>query len=39
VETRYPGDYEPVDESDYATAVEIAGKVLAWVEKNIEGEK
>jgi HEPN domain-containing protein len=39
VETRYPGDYEPVDESDYAAAVEIAGKVLAWVEKNIQGEK
>ena len=39
VETRYPGDYEPIDESDYAKAVEIAEKVLAWVEKSIEEEK
>ena len=39
VETCYPGDYEPIDESDYAKAVEIAEKVLAWVEKNIEVEK
>jgi HEPN domain-containing protein len=39
VEARYQGDYEPIDESDYAKAVEIAEKVLAWVEKNIEEEK
>lgn len=39
VETRYPGDYEPVDESDYTKALEIAEKVLTWVEKNMEEEK
>lgn len=33
VETRYPGDYEQVDEVDYIKAVEIAEKVFRWVEK------
>ncbi len=33
VETRYPGDYEPVDEEDLRKAIEIAKKVLKWVEK------
>lgn len=31
VETRYPGDYEQVDEVDYIKAVEIAEKVFRWV--------
>lgn len=35
VENRYPGDYEPVDEEDYFKAIEIAEKVLRWVEKKI----
>ncbi|MCD4782803.1 MAG: HEPN domain-containing protein [Candidatus Eremiobacteraeota bacterium] len=36
VEARYPGDYEPIDEMDYSKALEIAKKVLKWVEKMIE---
>ena len=36
VETRYPGDYEPVNEDDYSNAVQIAEKVLQWVEMKIE---
>lgn len=35
VETRYPGDYEPVDEEDYFKAIEIAEKVLKWVKEKI----
>ena len=36
VETRYPGDYEPVDEDDYFKAIEIADKVLTWVKKEMD---
>ncbi len=36
VETRYPGDYEPVDEEDLRKAIEIAKKVLKWVEKEMD---
>lgn len=36
VETRYPGDYEPVDEEDLGKAIEIAEEVLTWVKKEIE---
>ena len=39
VETRYPGDYEPVDETEYLKAVEIAEKVLDWVESKLEVKK
>ncbi len=35
VETRYPGEYAPVSEDDYVKAVEVAEKVVAWVEKRI----
>jgi len=35
VETRYPGDYEPVDEDDYLKAVEIAENVLEWIKKKM----
>lgn len=35
VETRYPGDYDPVDEEDFEKAIEIAEAVLEWVEKNL----
>ncbi len=38
VETRYPGDYEPVDEDDYFKAIEIADKVLRWVKKEMDKE-
>jgi HEPN domain-containing protein len=33
VETRYPGDYEPVDEAEYLEATEIAREVVGWVEE------
>jgi HEPN domain-containing protein len=35
VETRYPGDYEPVDEDGLKKAIEIAKKVLKWVKKEM----
>lgn len=38
VETRYPGDYEPVYEDDYFKAIEIADKVLRWVKKEMDKE-
>jgi len=37
VETRYPGDYVPVDEEMYNAALTIAGNVVAWVEKMTTG--
>ena len=39
IETRYPGDYEPVGEDDHLKAVKIAEKVLKWVEKKMEKEQ
>jgi HEPN domain-containing protein len=40
VETRYPGDYEPVDEEDLRKAVAIAKEVLKWVKREIdEGQR
>jgi HEPN domain-containing protein len=39
VETRYPGDYEPVHEIEYLKAVETAEKVLEWVERRLEVKK
>ncbi|MDY6865123.1 MAG: HEPN domain-containing protein [Halobacteriota archaeon] len=38
VEARYPGEYEPVDEKEYLTALKIAEDVLNWVEKKMEEE-
>jgi HEPN domain-containing protein len=35
VETRYPGDYDPVTESEYKKARDIAEKVYLWVETQI----
>jgi len=35
VETRYPGDYEPVDEEDLRKAIGIAKDVLKWVKKEM----
>ena len=35
VNTRYPGDYEPLDETDYKEALEIAEWVVNWVENKI----
>jgi len=40
VETRYPGDYEPVDEEDLIKAIEIAKEAMKWVKKEIdEGQR
>ena len=35
VDTRYPGDYEPLDEEAYKEALEIAERVVNWVEGKI----
>ena len=31
VQSRYPGDYYPLEEDDYLEAITIAEEVLAWV--------
>ena len=36
VETRYPGDYEPVDAEDLRKAIEIAKEVMKWVKKKMD---
>ncbi len=38
VSTRYPGDFEPVDEQEYQETLETAEKVFNWVRKIIENE-
>lgn len=35
VETRYPGEYEPVTEIEYFEAVDIASKVIQWVKEEL----
>ncbi len=37
VTTRYPGDYPPVSEADYASAIETAENVVRWASREIEG--
>jgi HEPN domain-containing protein len=36
VDARYPGDYDPVTESEYKLALIMAEKVIKWVEEKIE---
>ena len=36
VETRYPGDYEPVTENEYKKAVKLADDVYKWVARKLE---
>jgi HEPN domain-containing protein len=36
VSTRYPGDFEPVDEQEYQEALETAKNVFDWVRKRID---
>ena len=39
VNTRYPGEYEPVDEEEYLEALELAEKIYNWAlinTKNLE---
>jgi HEPN domain-containing protein len=38
VETRCPGTCEPVTESDYCRAIELAQGVVAWAEGVLSGE-
>ena len=35
VDTRYPGDYDPITESEYRQAIAMAEKVITWVEEKI----
>jgi HEPN domain-containing protein len=35
VQTRYPGDYTPVDETEYRDARQIAMMVMKWIRGNI----
>ena len=37
VQTRYPGDYERVTEEEFLDALKMAGKVVSWAEKNVNG--
>ena len=39
VDTRYPGDYDPVTEDEYKLALAMAEEVIRWVEKEIETAK
>jgi HEPN domain-containing protein len=36
VQTRYPGEWEPVTKTEARKAVERAGLVLAWVESQLK---
>ena len=36
VETRYPGDYEPVDKEEYEQAIEIAKTAVSWIEERVK---
>jgi HEPN domain-containing protein len=36
IQTRYPGEWEPVTKPEARRAVEQAGLVLAWVETLLE---
>ena len=36
VGTRYPGDFEPVEEEEYRDALDIAERVFNWAKKTIE---
>lgn len=36
VSTRYPGDFEPVDEEEYQEALEIAERVFDWIKNKIK---
>ena len=36
VQTRYPGDYTPINENEYNNAVTITEKCINWVDKKIK---
>jgi len=35
VQTRYPGEWEPVTDEEALSAIDTAAQVLAWVERQI----
>jgi len=35
VQTRYPGDYTPIDEEEYKNTIIIAEKCVQWIEEKI----
>ena len=37
VQTRYPGEWEPVTPEEATAALQQAGQVLVWVEKQMQG--
>jgi HEPN domain-containing protein len=37
VASRYPGDSEPVDQEEYARALDVASSVLAWARATLAG--
>jgi HEPN domain-containing protein len=39
VETRYPGEYEPVNEEEYLVAVKLATQAVQWVGKQLMKQK
>jgi len=36
VQTRYPGDYTPIDEEEYKNTIIVAEKCVQWIEKKIK---
>ena len=36
VQTRYPGDYTPIEKEEYLKAIKVAVKAVSWAEKAIE---
>ena len=39
VQTRYPGDYTPVDKDEYTDALEITENAINWIKKQLESSK
>ena len=39
VQTRYPGDYTPINEDEYNNAIILTEKCIKWVEKKIKEVK
>jgi HEPN domain-containing protein len=36
VQTRYPGDYTPIEDDEYNNAIMVAEKCVNWIEKKIK---
>jgi len=39
VQMRYPGEYYPVTEEEYARAIELADRVVSWVRRELDPNK